>query len=60
MKSRKSCNLGNENTPITLTKDNIADVIGTISEVLSQQGDAPVRPKELKLWPYDVVEKLKE
>ena len=59
MKSRK-CHWGYKNAPITLTKDNIADVIGTISEVLSQQGDAPVRPKELKLWPYDVVEKLKE
>ena len=58
MKSRK-CHWGYKNAPITLTKDNIADVIGLVGVVLSQQGDA-VKPKELKLWPYDVVEKLKE
>ena len=60
MKSKKGCHCGYKNAPITLTKDNIADFIGLTGTVLSQQGDAPVKPKELKLWPYDVVEKLKE
>ena len=60
MKSRKGCHWGYKNAPITLTKDNIADFFGLVGVVLSQQVDAPVRPKKLKLWPYDVVEKLKE